>query len=57
MAITLFAQKIPGVIAPVLAPILLALGGGENFVALYLIASGFALIGGVTIGVRVRSVR
>lgn len=57
MAITLFAQKIPGVLAPLIAPLVLAIGGGENFLALYLVASALALIGGVTVGAGVRSVR
>ncbi|TCL82652.1 MULTISPECIES: MFS transporter [unclassified Rathayibacter] len=54
-AITLFAQKIPGVISPLAAPLVLALGGGENFTALYLTAAALALLGGALIGVTVRS--
>lgn len=57
MAITLFAQKIPGVLSPLIAPLVLGLGGGENFFALYLVASLLALVGGVTIAAGVRSVR
>jgi MFS family permease len=57
MAITLFAQKIPGVLAPAVAPLVLAIGGGENFLALYLVAAALALIGGITIGARVHAVR
>ncbi|QHC58794.1 MFS transporter [Rathayibacter sp. VKM Ac-2760] len=53
-AITLFAQKIPGVISPLAAPLVLALGGGENFTALYLTAAALALLGGALIGVTVR---
>lgn len=57
MAIILFAQKIPGVLAPAVAPMILTVGGGENFFALYLVGAALALIGGVTIGVGVRAVR
>ena len=57
MAITLFSQKIPGVLAPITAPLVLVLGGGENFLALYLIAAGLALVGGITIGFGVRRAR
>ena len=53
-AITLFAQKIPGVISPLAAPLVLSLGGGENFTALYLTAAALALLGGALIGVTVR---
>lgn len=52
-AITLFAQKIPGVISPLAAPLVLSLGGGENFTALYLTAAALALLGGALIGVTV----
>ncbi len=53
-AITLFAQKIPGVISPLAAPLVLALGSGKNFTALYLTAAALALLGGSLIGVTVR---
>lgn len=57
MAITLFAQKIPGVLAPAAAPLVLAIAGGDNFFALYLSAAALALIGGITIGAGVRTAR
>jgi|GEM_PF-301522 len=54
MAINLFAQKIPGVLAPVGAPLLLAIGGGagvgeQNFTVLYLVSSVLALLGALVI--------
>lgn len=58
MAITMLAQKIPGVLAPVAAPVLLAIGGGtQNFTALYLVAASLAFVGGAVIALRVRGVR
>ena len=57
MAITLFAQKIPGVLAPAVAPLVLALMGGGNFLALYLTAAVLAVAGGLVIGIGVRSTR
>lgn len=58
MAIALFAQKIPGVFAPVLGGAVLAIGAGaENFTALYLLAAVLAFVGGLLITLSVRSVR
>lgn len=58
MAITMLAQKIPGVLAPVAAPALLAIGGGaQNYTALYLVAAALAFAGGALIALRVRGVR
>lgn len=58
MAIVAFSQKIPGVIAPVVAPLLLVIGGGtQNYTALYLAASVLAVAGGAIIALRVRGVR
>ncbi len=58
MAIALFAQKIPGVFAPVLGGAVLAIGAGaENFTALYLLAAALAFAGGLLITLTVRSVR
>lgn len=60
MAITMFSQKIPGVIAPIAAPLILAIGvstGGQNFTALYLFAAGLAVLGGLIIALRVRGIR
>lgn len=57
MAINLFAQKIPGALAPLAAPLLLGLGGGQNFVVLYLVAGALALLGGAIIAAKVHGVR
>jgi MFS family permease len=58
MAINMFAQKIPGVVAPLAAPAILIIGAGsQNFTALYLTAALLALAGGLVITLRVRSVR
>lgn len=58
MAVALFAQKIPGVFAPVLGGAVLAIGAGaENFTALYLLAAALAVAGGLLITLTVRSVR
>lgn len=58
MAIALFAQKIPGVFAPVLGGAVLTIGAGaENFTALYLLAAALAFAGGLLITLSVRSVR
>lgn len=58
MAIALFAQKIPGVLAPVIGAAVLAIGAGpENFTALYLLAAGLAFAGGLLITLTVRGVR
>ncbi|MCZ9880621.1 MFS transporter [Arthrobacter sp. B2a2-09] len=57
MAITAFSQKIPGVVAPILAPVILALGssaGEQNFTALCLFSAMLAVAGGLTISVGVR---
>ncbi|MFJ8785116.1 MFS transporter [Streptomyces sp. NPDC102476] len=60
VAITQFSTSIPQVAAPLLAPAFLLLGAGsaeDNYGLLYLIAAGFALIGGLVILLRVKSVR
>ena len=58
VAITMFAQKIPGVVAPLAAPAVLAIGsGGQNFTALYLTAAALAVVGGSIITLRVRGIR
>ncbi|MFJ4175354.1 MFS transporter [Microbacterium sp. NPDC089696] len=58
MAIALFAQKIPGVLAPVIGAAVLAIGAGpENFTALYLLAAAIAFAGGLVITLTVRGVR
>jgi MFS family permease len=57
MAINLFAQKIPGVIAPLAAGVILATTATQNFVALYLTAAALTLIGGLIVTTMVRTVR
>lgn len=58
MAIIAFSQKLPGVIAPLAAPALLAIGGGaQNYTVLYLAASFLAVLGGAIIANRVRGIR
>ncbi|MCT9821367.1 MFS transporter [Microbacterium sp. W1N] len=58
MAITMFAQKIPGVLAPVTAPLLLMVGdSGQNFTLLYLTSAVLALIGGSIIASKVHGIR
>lgn len=60
MAITLFSQKIPGTLAPLAAPVILGIGttaGTLNFTMLYLIAGGFALLGGAVVCFGVRGAR
>ncbi|WP_193599186.1 MFS transporter [Microbacterium sp. YJN-G] len=57
MAITMFSQKIPGVLSPIAAPLLLTVGGGaQNFTILYLTAAALAVAGGVIIVAKVRAV-
>lgn len=60
MAITMFSQKIPGVIAPLAAPALLGLGqvgASQNFVVLYVSAAALALVGGLIVTFAVRGIR
>lgn len=57
MAILLFSQKIPSVISPLAAPLLLSIGGAQNFTAVYLAAAALAVAGTVIISSGVRSVR
>ena len=60
IAINQFSTSIPQVAAPLLAPAFLAIGvaGGEsNYALLYLLAGAFALVGGLVILLRVKSVR
>ena len=59
MSIIGFAVSIPQAVAPLLAPVFLAIGasGGEkNYTLLYLLAGVFTLIGGLVV-LRIRSVR
>jgi MFS family permease len=60
MAVIQFAQKIPSAVAPLLAGVVITLGavGGEkNYTLLYLAGAVFALIGGLIILLKVKSVR
>lgn len=56
LGITAFSQKIPNALAPLVAPVLLATGAssGDNYALLYLSAGVLALLGGLTICLRVR---
>ena len=60
IAINQFSTSIPQFAAPLLAPAFLAIGvssGEGNYPLLYLVAGGFALIGGLVILLRVKGVR
>ncbi|HWS51840.1 MAG TPA: MFS transporter [Microbacterium sp.] len=60
IAINQFSTSIPQFAAPLLAPVFLAIGvagGDSNYSLLYLVAGGFALIGGLVILLRVKGVR
>ncbi|MDP3951256.1 MFS transporter [Microbacterium sp.] len=53
MSIALLAQKIPGVFAPLAAPLLLGVGGTQNFTLLYLVAAALTVAGGLFVmGIR-----
>ncbi|XVQ15494.1 MFS transporter [Spirillospora sp. CA-255316] len=55
-----FSNSIPQGVAPLIAPIFLAVGasgGQKNYTLLYLVAAAFTLLGGLVIALRVRSVR
>ena len=41
------ASALPQSVAPAIAPLILAIGGGGNYTALYLGAGGFAIVGGI----------
>ncbi|RXZ50590.1 MFS transporter [Agromyces fucosus] len=60
MAVIQFAQKIPSAIAPMLAGLAItigAVGGEKNYTLLYLVGGVFALIGGLIILLKVKSIR
>lgn len=60
LAVVAFAQKIPSAIAPLIAPLIItigAVGADKNYTALYLIGAAFALVGGLIIFGKVKSVR
>ncbi len=60
MAVIQFAQKIPSAVAPLLAGVVItigAVGGVKNYTLLYLTGAVFALVGGLIILLKVKSVR
>lgn len=60
MAVVSFSQKIPSALAPLIAPFIITfgtVGDVKNYTALYLTGAVFALVGGLLIFTRVRSVR
>ncbi len=60
LAVVAFAQKIPSAIAPLIAPLIItigAVGAEKNYTVLYLIGAVFALVGGLVILTKVKSVR
>lgn len=60
LAVVAFAQKIPSAIAPLIAPLIItigAIGADKNYTVLYLIGAVFALVGGLVILTKVKSVR
>ncbi|MBT2474926.1 MFS transporter [Microbacterium sp. ISL-103] len=57
MGIFTMANQLPGIIAPLAAPVLLAIGGsGENYIALWIAAALIAVVGALTV-TRIKSVR
>ncbi|KUN57980.1 MFS transporter [Streptomyces canus] len=61
LAVVGFAQKIPSAVAPLIAPLVITLGvgaGGEkNYTQLYLIGAVLALVGGLIVKFKIKSVR
>jgi MFS family permease len=60
MAVVAFAQKIPSAAAPLIAPLVItigAIGAEKNYTLLYLSGAVFALLGGLIILFKVKSVR
>jgi MFS family permease len=60
MSVVQFAQKLPSAIAPLIAPLVItigAVGSLKNYTLLYLVGGVFALLGGLIILLKVRSVR
>lgn len=60
MALTQFAQKIPSAVAPLIAGVVITIGAAgdeKNYTLLYLSGAVFALIGGLLILLKVKSVR
>ncbi|KFF98930.1 MFS transporter [Streptomyces scabiei] len=61
LAVVAFAQKIPSAIAPLIAPLVITIGvtdgGDKNYTQLYLSGAVLALIGGLIIKFKIKSVR
>lgn len=60
LAVVAFAQRIPSAIAPLIAPLIItigATGGDKNYTQLYLSGAVLALVGGLIIKFKVKSVR
>ncbi|MET0589680.1 MAG: MFS transporter [Naasia sp.] len=60
MAVIQFAQKIPSAVAPLLAGSIIVIGAAEgvkNYTLLYLLGAVFALVGGLVILLKVKSIR
>jgi len=61
LAVVGFAQKIPSALAPLIAPFVITLGvsaGGEkNYTQLYLLGAALALVGGLIVKFKIKSVR
>lgn len=60
MAVVAFAQKIPSAVAPLIAPLIITIGAAgadKNYTALYLGGAVLALVGGLIILFKVKSVR
>nr|WP_308291820.1 MFS transporter [Microbacterium jejuense] len=60
MAVIQFAQKIPSALAPLIAGVVItigAVGAEKNYTLLYLVGAAFALVGGLIILLKVKSVR
>ncbi|MEU1183266.1 MFS transporter [Streptomyces sp. NPDC005820] len=61
LAVVAFSQKIPSAVAPLIAPFVITVGVGEggekNYTVLYLIGAVLALVGGLVVKFKVKSVR
>ncbi|MEU4560178.1 MFS transporter [Actinoplanes sp. NPDC023936] len=60
IAVVQFAHKLPSAIAPLLAPFVIAIGatgGAKNYTLLYLTGAVLALLGGLIVFTRIKSVR
>ncbi len=49
MGVFNIASALPQSVAPAIAPLVLSIGGGNNYTALYLAAGGFAILGGIVV--------